>query len=212
MGGQDVTLVSIILTLLFVRLLWPLFDCISFYSLALTFVCLHCRFISEILINVGSLKHVCSRFLFVGLFRHNEIDIDHPFAIQYARLHATTGGVKVTEIELSSLSKKDISDMLMVELRLPQRIVAPLADAVHKKTSGHAIFVVEMLNSLLRSSVIAYSPREQRYDWDQDAVELLQPGDGVAALIASNLKGLPATSQRKLQILSCFGIRKPGVV
>lgn len=71
----------------------------------------------------------------------------------------------------------------------------------------HAFFVVELLNSLLRDSTIAYSPRRYRYAWDQGIVDLIQTCESVAELIASNISSLPLASQIALRILSCFGIQ-----
>ena len=70
-----------------------------------------------------------------------------------------------------------------------------------------AFFIVELLNLLIRDSTIAYSPKQCQYIWDQDAIDLIQTGDSVAELIASNISSLPGKSQRVLRILSCFGIQ-----
>jgi predicted ATPase len=113
--------------------------------------------------------------------------------------------IKTTRINLSSLSKNDVTNMLMTEFRLPRRIVAELAHVVHKKTAGHALFIVELLNSLLRESTISYSSEKRRYSWDSFRIDRLQTGDSVAELIASNLSSLSPTFQRMLRILSCFG-------
>jgi len=163
--------------------------------------------ISEILVSVGGFKDICSRCLFIGLLRDDEVDDNHPFTVQHSYIKMMTSCINTTEIKLPSLSKEDICDMLMSEFLLPQRYVVHLAKVVHMKTSGHALFVVELLNSLLRDSVITYSPQKRRYDWDEDTINLLQTGDGVAGLIASNLKSLPPAFQRVLQVLSCFGIQ-----
>ncbi|KAL9189379.1 hypothetical protein ACHAXT_009054 [Thalassiosira profunda] len=162
--------------------------------------------LSELLVNLGGLKHISRRCLFAGLFRDNEIGDNHPLAIQMAYLQMMTCNINTTRIKVSSLSKHDIGDMLMMELRLPRRCVDELADAVQKKTSGHAFFVVELLNSLIRDSFIAYSPKLRCFSWDQDRINMLQTGDGVAALIVSNISSLPPASQRVLRILSCFGM------
>ena len=42
--------------------------------------------------------------------------------------------------------------MIMTEMRLPMRLVQGLASVVHKKTTGDAIFVAQVLNSLVRDS------------------------------------------------------------
>jgi len=163
--------------------------------------------ISEVLVNVGSLKHVSNRCLFVGSFRHDEIDENHPFSVQYSYLQMMTSNVNTTDIKLSSFSKKDIAIMISEEFHLPCRVVSGLADIVHKKTSGLPFFVVELLNSLLRDSIITYSSPKQCYSWDVDTVSFIQTEESVAELIASNVKSLPLPSQEILRIISCFGIQ-----
>ena len=143
----------------------------------------------------------------MGLFRQDEIDGDHPFSIQHFYMCMMTSIINVTKIELSTLTKTDIVDMLMAELRLPRRMVLQLAVIVQKKTSGHAFFVVELLSSLLRDSIIAYNSQKRRFSWDQDTISFIQTGDGVAGLIASNIKSLPPGSQGVLRILTCLGIQ-----
>jgi len=158
--------------------------------------------ISELLINIGSSDVMRRRCLFVGSHREDEIDDGHPLLIQYSYLQMSSN-VNTTEIKLRSLSKNDVTEMLMTDLRLPRRVVVELAAVVHKKTSGHAFFVVELLNSLVRKSTIAYSSQKCSYDWDELEIELIQTGDGVAGLIASNVESLPNLAFA--QILSCFG-------
>ena len=161
-------------------------------------------FITEILINIGSLEHICRNCLFVGLYREEEVSDKHPLTIQYSTMQLSAS-IKTTRINLSSLSKNDVTNMLMTEFRLPRRIVAELAHVVHKKTAGHALFIVELLNSLLRESTISYSSEKRRYSWDSSRIDCLQTGDSVAELIASNISSLSPTFQRMLHIISCFG-------
>ena len=101
--------------------------------------------ISEIIISVSHGKQ--GRLLCVGMYRDNEIDETHPFAKQL-RMFRKCSTVNVTEISLPSLSREDVADMIMSELRLPRRLVCRLADIIHKKTSGHALFVIQFLTSL----------------------------------------------------------------
>jgi len=162
--------------------------------------------LKSILSNLGSLKHLSRRCLFVGLYREDEVDDSHPVSILYNSLQKSDN-VNTTEIKLCSLTKKNVEDIIMRELRLTRRSVAELANVVHKKTSGHAIFIVELLNSLIRDSTISYNSLECRYDWDAVSIDLLETGDSVASLIASNMYSLSMRFQRVLQILACFGIQ-----
>lgn len=105
-----------------------------------TSIALICKF----LINVGGIKSIRRRCLFVGSYRDNAIRDDHPFRLHYSLLQENSN-VNTTKIKLPSLSKDAVKDMLMTELRLPRRMIVELADTVHKKTSGHAYFIVELL-------------------------------------------------------------------
>ena len=66
---------------------------------------------------------------------------------------------------------------------------------------------MELLNSLVRDAIISYSPKRCQYTWNPDTIDLIQTGESVAELIASNISSMPEKSQRVLRILSCFGIQ-----
>jgi len=162
--------------------------------------------IFEIVISMGSLSHARERFLFVGMYRDNEVADSHPFTSQYDSLQRNKC-VNVTSINLPSLTRKDVVDMMMTEMRLPRRILRELSDIIHKKTSGHALFVVQLLNSLVRDSLVIYSPTKNRYHWDCDQLCNLQTCDSAASLIVSNLSSLPSEALQHLRVLSCFGMK-----
>jgi len=178
------------------------------------------RLVVETLISASQIRHRpppppsslrrrrrrSSRLLVVGMYRDDEIVNSHPLTLQLAVLRKSPT-IDVTEIELSSLSREDIADMIATEVRLSRRLVSGLADVVHRRTSGHALFVVQLLNSLVRDSVIAYSPRKRRFDWDENRMASLRMGDSVASLIVSNLSRLRSGERRSLMILSCFGVQ-----
>ncbi|KAL7540948.1 hypothetical protein ACHAXR_010516 [Thalassiosira sp. AJA248-18] len=168
--------------------------------------------ISEMLISIGQRQHGSGmerqRLLAVGIYRDEEITESHPLTSQLFALQQS-GNVHLTEIKLPSLSKDDVADMIMAETRLPRRLVVRLADVVYKKTSGHAMFVVELLNSLVRDSTIAYSPRKHRFDWDEHKIATLRTVDSVASLIVSNLSLLKPKPLQSLKILSCLGVQIP---
>eukprot|EP00581_Thalassiosira_minuscula_P013902 CAMPEP_0183713508 /NCGR_PEP_ID=MMETSP0737-20130205/8330_1 /TAXON_ID=385413 /ORGANISM="Thalassiosira miniscula, Strain CCMP1093" /LENGTH=677 /DNA_ID=CAMNT_0025942297 /DNA_START=84 /DNA_END=2114 /DNA_ORIENTATION=+ len=164
------------------------------------------QLVGEVLINLGNSKGIGCHCFFVGLYRSDEVDDDHPLSIPLSLLQLSHG-VNFTEIMLSSLSHTDVAEMLMVELKLPRRFVDELANVVRKKTSGHALYVVELLHSLFNESFIAYNTRKYRYCWDIDRVDFIRTGDNVAEFISNNLSSLTLESQFVLKVLSCFGIQ-----
>jgi len=161
--------------------------------------------LSEILTSVGRLPNGRNNFLFIGCYRDG-IGERHPLTAHLSefRRHHDIG---LTEINLNKLSIDDVTDIIMTELRLPRRLVVELANIVHKKTSGHALFVVQLLNSLVRDSVLAFSPMKRRFDWDSAKVRSLKTADNVASLVVSNLNSLNADEIRTLRVLSCFGMQ-----
>ncbi|KAL7549076.1 hypothetical protein ACHAWF_012349 [Thalassiosira exigua] len=161
----------------------------------------------EILVDVGQLDQTSCRLLFIGMYRSDEIDDNHPFVAQKSLLQMSVA-VSVTEITLPGLSKEGVVDMLMTGLKLPKRMVAQLAGMVSKKTAGHAFFVVELLNSLVKESIIAYSLEHHCYSWDLDRVDFLPIEDDVATLLVSNLSTLPGKNTHAVaQMLSTFGMQ-----
>ena len=161
--------------------------------------------ISEVLVNIGGIKRIRHHCLFVGLFREEEVEMT-PFSIQYTYLQ-TSSHINSSEIKLPGLSKDVMVDMMTEEFRLPKRYVRELADIVFKKTAGHALFAVELLNSFIRGSIIAYKSDKRRFAWDLIRLDCIQTGGSAAKLIASKFSSLPSESQRLLRILSCFGIQ-----
>ena len=156
--------------------------------------------------SIGQDQKGRQRFLFVGMYRCDEIKQSHPLASELATL-TDSSIVAVTEIKLSSLSTEDIADMIMSETRLPRRLVRGLADVVQKKTSGHALFAVQFLNSLVSESEIVYSPRNHRFEWDEREIANLGTWDSVANLIVSSLSSTTPEELRTVRILACLGMQ-----
>lgn len=163
-------------------------------------------FMTEILTNIGNVEHIRGHCLFVGLYREDEVDAKHPLTTQFKDLEANMS-INISRIKLSSLSKDDVIEMVMQEFHLPHRIVLELASVVHKKTAGHPMFVIELLNTLLRDSTIYYNSEKRRHCWNRSDINCLQTGESVAELIASNISSMSPKFQRMLHILSCFGIK-----
>lgn len=161
--------------------------------------------IFEVMITMGRLPHARHRILFIGMYRDNKLSELH--SSKFDALQRNDNNVQVTTLQLSSLTNLDVAEMVMTEMRLPKRLTAALSDIVHKKSSGHALFVVQFLNALVRDSIIVYSPTKRRYDWKHEELIALQTWDDVASLIVSNLSSLPPDALQALRILSCFGMK-----
>ena len=159
--------------------------------------------IVEVLTLTGEAE-LGSNLLFFGCYREEAICNDDPMTNQLSSLR-TRNTVDVSEIRLKGLTLDDVVEMLMFSFGLPRRYVVDLAVEVSRKTVGHALYVVQLLNSWIQSSVIFYSVPLGRYLWNIEQVVATKTSDSVAGLIASNIDSLPDLSKRILRILSCFG-------
>jgi len=162
--------------------------------------------VKDVLISICQCPEERQRLVFVGMYRDNEVS---SHLTSFTTSFGVAGGVvaDVTHVKLSTLSLDDVIEMIMTEMRLPRRLVSELADVVHKRTHGHALFVVQLLNSLVSDLTISYSPLLHRFYWDQDNVCTLNTADNVASLIVSNLTSLPIGELQCLRIISCFGMQ-----
>ena len=77
-----------------------------------------------------------NNLLFIGLYRDDEVTQSHPLAIELDALRKNNY-VNVTDIKLPSLSRDDVTDMIMTEMHLARRLVSGLAGIIFKKTAGH---------------------------------------------------------------------------
>jgi len=159
--------------------------------------------LNEIIIHSGHHKGRC---ICVVTCRSNEVSEFHPLTLHFNRLKECKH-TNVTEIKLSSLTKDNVIEMVMTEMRLPKRMVGEFAEIVHRKTLGHALFIVELLNSLVRNGTISYSLRKRRYDFDWDRLISTETWESVGSLIVSNLSLLSKNDLQNLRIICCFGIQ-----
>ena len=160
--------------------------------------------ISEVFISVGQQMEGGQKLIYAGLYRDDEVGLDHPVSVQIDTFNQSQSVDVADQIEISYLARDEVVDMLMAEMRLPHRQVCKLADVVYRRTLGHAMFVVQLLNGLASSAIISYSPLKHCYSWDADKLAKVKTFDSVASLIVSNVSQLDEQSQRALRVLSCL--------
>ena len=85
--------------------------------------------ISELVVSMANLPHARSKLLFIGMYRDNEIQSVNTH-MEVLRRHQN---INITNIDLPNLSRNDVAEMTMSEMRLPRRMVVDLSDAIYKK-------------------------------------------------------------------------------
>lgn len=141
--------------------------------------------------------------MFVGSYRDNEVDDDHPLA-RVLRKFQSDSLINLTNISLERFDFDTLNLMLSETLLLPVRRVRPLSEIVIQKTDGQPLHVIEFIHSLTADGLLTHS-FERGWEWDADSIDICPISDSVAELYAFKLRRLPKDILLGLQILSCFG-------
>ena len=140
---------------------------------------------------------------FVGSFRDNEVDENHPLSVILNNLQSDSS-INFTNISLPGFTVSTLNDVLSDCLCLPVRRVRSLSEVVIQKTDGHPLHVHEFIQTLTIDNFLTYS-FIRGWEWDADSIEMLPITDSVAEMYAFKIRKLPNDALVGMQILSCFG-------
>ena len=174
-------------------------------------------------------------FFFIGSFRDQEVDRDHPISSMMTNL--VCSGVPMTKLKLEGLAAADLNTMLSDAMGMFPRLCHSLSDIVFEKTKGNPYFligtfflagvfavrlvqvfftvtflVLEFLRLLVESRLLKYSLREKMWVWDSDKIRGEDMTENVLCLLSRKMASFPTNVQLALQVLSCFGRSLDGTV
>ena len=145
-----------------------------------------------------------SFMFFVGTYRDNEVQLDHPIFDLMERLEISN--VRTTRVSLAGLARADLNTMISDALCSYPRICKSLSDIVFQKTKGNPFFVLEFMQSLKSRGLLQYNSHQKRWVWDEDIIRGEEITDNVLHLLSTKMNGLPDDVQTLLKVLACFGI------
>ena len=143
--------------------------------------------------------------LFVGCYRDNEVQTDHPL-LEYLG-DISFAGVPMWQIFLELIERKSINKLLSDTLHLLPRITAPLAREIHKKSGGNPNFAKQLLQSLHDERLLQYSPSARRWHWDLAAIRSKNIPDNAVSLLLERMTQYGPGVQRMLQVAALMGRR-----
>ncbi|HYE41507.1 MAG TPA: AAA family ATPase [Ramlibacter sp.] len=153
----------------------------------------------EDLLTRSNLQHL----LLIGAYRDNEVNAAHPLV---RRLEAIReAGVKVHEIRLAALARKDLGQLLQDALLCDAGRAAPLADLLHEKTAGNPFFAIQFLSDLAEEGLVAFDHGQGCWSWDPARIHAKGYTANVVDLMVGKLERLPAASKATLQQMACLG-------
>ncbi len=142
--------------------------------------------------------------MLVCSYRDAEVDAGHCLATTLAGIRRA--GADYDSIEIRALSLDNVDDILASTLKCGRDVTMPLADLIHRKTSGNPFFVIQFIKNLYDSKMLMYRPAEG-WHWDMAAIMEMEVSDNVVELMARKLSGLSPRTQDVLKIGACIGNR-----
>jgi len=141
--------------------------------------------------------------LFLGSYRHNEVDDAHILSLTLDKLQKQQ--VKITQISLQPLESEHICNLIQDTLQLNNESILPLADLVYKKTQGNPFFVNQFLSTLHDENLLRFNHISRSWEWDIREIDRLGITDNVVDLMVRKVKQLPPICQRFLSLAACIG-------
>jgi len=148
-------------------------------------------------------KTMGSYMFFVGTYRDNEVQVDHPIFDLMEKLEISN--VQTTKVSLSGLDQEDLNTMISDALCLYPRICKSLSGIVFQKTKGSPFFVLEFMQSLKSRGLLEYNFHQKRWVWNEDIIRAEDITDNVLHLLSSKMNGLSGDVQTLLKVMACFG-------
>jgi predicted ATPase/class 3 adenylate cyclase len=143
-----------------------------------------------------------SHLLIVGAYRSNEVDVGHPLRLT---LNDIEEFKSVRDLRLRPLDKDSVRRLVADALHTDVPDSAEIGDYLHAKSHGNPFFLTELLRSLENSRAIEFAPDLGRWHWNMQAVRNCGLSGNVVEFLIANLRQLPETTQRVLQLAACIG-------
>ncbi|KIG15107.1 sensor histidine kinase [Enhygromyxa salina] len=162
-----------------------------------------------------------SPILFVGAYRSDEVDEDHPLH----RVIDSLGGLgsesgtsdaegvgesdrapgRLTRIELQPLDPVDLGQLLADVLGRPAAEMTALAQVVDRKTASNPLFVRQFLLHLEQLQLLR--PTRAGWQWDADEIAAAGISDDVVEVMRARLDRLEPDARELLALAACAGSR-----
>lgn len=139
--------------------------------------------------------------MLIGSYRDHEVGAAHPLRTLLDRLQSSER--PPLEISLQPLQLSEINQLIADTLRVEPSTCRTFAQACLEKTQGNPFFLSQFLHALHQDGLISF--REQRWQWDEDAILAQEITDNVIELMVSKIQRLPSATQQVLPLAACIG-------
>ena len=142
--------------------------------------------------------------LFIGAFRHNEVNASHPLMLWADEIERAN--TAFNQITLQPLEMASINQLVADTLKCDPHATEPLSELVYRKTSGNPFFVKQILATLFDDEMLSFFV-ESGWRWNIDGITDMQMPDDVVDMMSAIILKLSQGSQDILRFASCIGNR-----
>ncbi|MDY6967647.1 MAG: PAS domain S-box protein [Spirochaetota bacterium] len=142
--------------------------------------------------------------LFLGAYRHNEVDQVHPLCNLLERLRKMEN--PFTEIRIDVLTLDHTNEMVANILGTSLYRTRALSEIVDATSEGNPLYVNETLSWFYENSLI-YPDKEGIWQWDTEKITKSSILESTEQLFKSKILRIPEDSLKVLQIAACMGVR-----
>jgi PAS domain S-box-containing protein len=153
----------------------------------------------EDLLTQSDVRHL----MFIGAYRDNEVDSNHPLMRKLEAIRRA--GATVQEIFLAPLTREDLALLITDSLHCgPDRAVR-LAELMHEKTAGNPFFAIQFISALAEEGLLTFDYAQGQWFWDVNSIRAKGYTSNIVDLMVGKLTRLPEETQKALQLFACVG-------
>jgi predicted ATPase/signal transduction histidine kinase len=140
--------------------------------------------------------------LLIGAYRDNEVNQTHPLMLTLGEISKV--GTTINSIVLTPLSQWRLNELVADTLKCEETLAFPLSQLVSQKTQGNPFFATQFLKALHQDGLIQFNFETRCWQCDITQVNQQALTDDVVAFMAFQLRRLPKSTQRVLQLAACI--------
>ncbi len=141
---------------------------------------------------------------FIGAYRHNEVNLQHPLLRLISDIKENKCPFK--EVRLGPLEPIYCHEMVSYILDSPLSQTKELANFITNLSEGNPLFVSEIL-SYLNNENLMFLDKNRNWNWNFNKIRESNMPASVVALFSAKVQKLPNSSRELLEYCACVGNR-----
>ncbi|WP_392533751.1 AAA family ATPase [Nostoc sp. C117] len=141
--------------------------------------------------------------LLIGAYRDNEVHSGHLLMLNLSDIQKNQATINT--INLTPLSQLQVNQLVADTLKYPETLAWSLSQLIYQKTQGNPFFTTQFLKSLHHDGLIQFDFELSCWQCDIAQVKTQAITDDVVSFMSFQLRKLPPSTQKVLQLAACIG-------